>query len=236
MENSTKNSMMMPAALVIAAGLIAAAIIFKGGTTAPTVATVPTQAQQPTAIAVDITKIKTDGEPFIGKIDAPVTVALWADYQCPFCKRFDQDAVKQLMTDYVNTGKVKLVFKDFSFLGADSDTAGLAARAVWEAAPDKFAQWHEAMSGKQDAENGRWANKDDILALTKSLGIDATKVAQLMTDTATEYQKLMDADKAEGSANGINGTPGTIIGKQLLSGAQPYSAVKQLVEAELQKK
>jgi protein-disulfide isomerase len=163
-------------------------------------------------------------------------VAEWADYQCPFCKRFDQDAIKQMMTEYINTGKVKLVFKDFAFLGPDSDTASLAARAVWEVAPDKFGQWHEAMYAKQDTENGGWGSKDDILALTKSLGIDSGKVGQLMTDKAVEYQKLMDADKAEGSANGINGTPGTIIGTQLLSGAQPYAAVKQLIEAELKGK
>jgi protein-disulfide isomerase len=94
----------------------------------------------------------------------------------------------------------------------------------------------DAMYAKQDTENGGWGSKDDILALTKSLGIDSGKVGQLMTDKAVEYQKLMDADKAEGSANGINGTPGTIIGTQLLSGAQPYAAVKQLIEAELKGK
>lgn len=236
MDQSTKNSMMMPAALVIAAGLIAAAIIFKGGAAAPSVATTPTQAQQPPAVAVDIAKVKTVGSPFIGKADAPVTVAEWSDYQCPFCKRFDQDAVKQLMTDYIETGKVKLVLKDFAFLGPDSQTASLIARAVWEVAPDKFSEWHTAMFEKQDTENGGWGNKADILALTKSLGIDSIKVDQLVTSKGSDYQKAIDADKAEGGALGINGTPGTIIGKQLLSGAMPYASVKQLVDAELQKK
>ena len=142
----------------------------------------------------------------------------------------------QLMNDYVKTGKVKVVFKDFQFLGPDSQTAGLAERAVWEVAPDKFYTWHKAMYDKQDNENGGWGNKTDILALTKSLGIDSAKVEQLMTSKAAEYQKAMDADKAEGGAFGINGTPGSIIGKNLISGAQPYSAVKQLIDLALEGK
>jgi len=142
----------------------------------------------------------------------------------------------QLMKDYVNTGKVKVVFKDFQFLGPDSQTAGLAERAVWEVSPDKFYTWHKAMYDKQDNENGGWGNKADILALTKSLGIDSVKVEQLMTSKAADYQKAMDADKAEGGAFGINGTPGSIIGKNLISGAQPYAAVKQLIDLALQGK
>ncbi len=222
-------------AIVVAGILIAGAVFFglRGTGSSNVVAGVAPQQQQPQGQAVDIAKVKTVGEPFIGNPNAPVVVAEWFDYQCPFCKRFESDAVAQLMVDYIKTGKVKLVFKDFQFLGPDSQDAGLAARAIWEVAPEKFYDWHKAMFEKQDNENGGWGSRADILALAKSLGIDSAKVDQLMTSKATEYQKEMDADKAEGSAFGINGTPGTIIGKQLISGAQPYSAVKQLVELAL---
>ena len=54
-----------------------------------------------------------------------------------------------------------------------------------------------------------------------------------MTSKEDVYQKLMDADKAEASSFGINGTPGTIIGKQLIAGAQPYSGVKTTIDAEI---
>ena len=163
-------------------------------------------------------------------------MAYWFDYQCPFCQRFENDAITQLMSEYVKTGKVKIVFKDFQFLGPDSQTAGLAERAVWDVAPDKFYTWHKAMYDKQDNENGGWGNKVDILTLTKGLGIDSAKVEQLMTSKADEYQKAMDADKAEGGVFGINGTPGSIIGNNLISGAQPYATVKQLIDLALQGK
>lgn len=226
-----KNSWVIPGSIIVAGALISGAVLFGlRGAPAPTpvVQTNPTAA--PTAPAVDIAKVHTDGNPFIGKVDAPITIAVWSDYQCPFCKRFDQDAVKRLIADYADSGKVKVVFKDFAFLGSDSDDASRIGRAVWETAPDKFAAWHTAMFAQQDGENSGWGSEADILALTKSLGIDSVKVANLLKTKSDEYQKLIDADKAEADTFGINGTPGTIIGKTLLSGAVPYASVKQLVE------
>ncbi len=189
---------------------------------------------QPPAPPVDIAKVNQKGEPFIGKADAPVVMAYWLDYQCPFCKRNEEVAFPQLIKDYVDTGKVRVVFKDFQFLGPDSLTAGVAARAVWEVAPDKFGAWHKAMFDHQDGENTGWGNKDDIIAMTKTIpGIDAAKVEALMTSRAADYNKALEADSAEGNAMGVNGTPATLIGKKMLSGALPYDTLKQAVDAAL---
>ncbi len=237
MENKPINNLAVPIAIVLAGAMVAGAVLFTSAQEQNTNVAIqgnPSQ-QRPSAPPVDINQVKIQGEPFIGNLNAPITVAYWSDYQCPFCKRFESDAISQLMNDYVQSGKVKIVFKDFQFLGNDSQTAGLAARAVWELAPEKYSEWHKAMFEKQDSENSGWGNKADILALTKSLGIDSAKVAQLMSNNAVEYQKAIDADKAEGGVLGINGTPGTIIGKSLISGAQPYAVVKQTVEKELKK-
>lgn len=181
----------------------------------------------------DISKVNISSNPFVGNTNAPVVVAFWSDYQCPFCKRAEQDAMTQIYNEYVKTGKAKIVYKDYAFLGPDSITASLASRAVWEVAPDKFYEWNKAMFVKQDDENGGWGNKADILVLTKSLGIDSTKVGQLMTSKVQEYQKAMDADKAEGTSFGITGTPGTIIGTKRIVGADVYSAFKAAIEEVL---
>ena len=181
---------------------------------------------------VDVADVATDGEPFVGSATAPVAMALWTDYQCPYCRQLETTVIPTLVTDYVNAGKLRIIFKDFQFLGADSQTAGLASRAVWEVAPDKFYTWHKAMFDHQDGENVGWGSKDDILALTKSIsGIDAAKVEQFMTDHAAAYRKAMEADMAEGNAFGINGTPGAIVGKQLMVGAEPYAAFRAAIDA-----
>jgi protein-disulfide isomerase len=190
-------------------------------------------AQQPAPVA-DIAKVNLKGEPFIGDADAPVVVAYWFDYQCPFCRETEETILPDLIKDYVDTGKVRIVFKDFQFLGPDSQTAGLAARAVWDAAPDKFRAWHRAMFDKQDDENAGWGKKDDIIALTKTIpGIDVAKIEELMTSQAADYDRAMQADAAEGNAMGVGGTPSFLIGKQMMVGAQPYRVLKAAIDEAL---
>lgn len=144
----------------------------------------------------------------------------------------------QLISEYVNTGKVKIVFKDYQFLGPDSQTLGQYSRAVWATTPDKFYQWHKAIFDNQGTEKTGWATQDKILSITTSvLGVsDTSKVAALVKSDGAEYQKEMDADKAEGSADGVTGTPAMIIGKQLVSGAVPYAQIKSAMDAALASK
>ncbi|OGZ65927.1 MAG: hypothetical protein A3C58_00400 [Candidatus Staskawiczbacteria bacterium RIFCSPHIGHO2_02_FULL_34_10] len=180
--------------------------------------------------SVDISKVKIEGSPFIGNKDAKVVIAEWFDYQCPYCKKMEQEVMSKIYDEYIKTGKIKLVFKDYQFLGPDSQTAGLIARAVWEVAPDKFYEWNKAIYEKQDDENSGWGKNSDILTLTKSIGIDSVKVEKLVTEKSSEYQKLIDADKLEGTDFGVKGTPALIIGKELLGGFIPYNELKASIE------
>jgi protein-disulfide isomerase len=191
-------------------------------------------AAAPMTKPVDISTVSTEGVAFVGDPNAPVTMAYWFDYQCPFCRQVEETVIGRLLSDYVQPGKLKILFKNFAFLGPDSETAALASEAVWETAPEKFYQWHKAMFDSQGPENSGWATKDKIIALTKMVpGIDAAKIEQLMTDHAAKYQKAIEADTSEGGAMGVDGTPGAIIGKQLLVGAEPYEQFKADIDAEL---
>jgi len=62
---------------------------------------------------VDISGVSADGEPVMGQSDAPVTLYIYEDFECPFCQRFEQGALPQIVSNYVDTGQVKLVWKDF---------------------------------------------------------------------------------------------------------------------------
>jgi len=242
MGTISKRDLLTPLAIVVAGLMISGSVLWSNqrfldvaslyGTQPP--AAQSTTGEPPPAATADITKVSTEGVPFIGAADAPVVMAYWFDYQCPYCRQEEENVMPQLIADYVKPGKLRILFKDFAFLGPDSQTAGLAARAVWEVAPDKFYEWHRAMFDKQDDENAGWGNKEDIVALTKTVpGIDAAKVEQLMTDHAAEYQKAIEADGMEGGAQGVSGTPGAVIGKQLIIGAQPYQRFKAAIEGAL---
>lgn len=190
----------------------------------------------PQAAAVDIKDVKTDGSPFIGDKNAPVTIAVWFDYQCPFCKQLELGAINDINEAYVKEGTVRIVFKDFQFLGEDSDTAAVYSRAVWEAYPDQWYGWYRAMAEHQDEEHGGFGDLESINAMTAELGgIDTARIASLMEEKRAEYEAAILADRTEGTTFGINGTPGVIIGTTLFSGAQPFSAIKPLIDAELAK-
>ena len=221
-----------PIAVLVGALIIGGAFYFgQGGTgTAP-------QGQKPPAVKVNIKDVKTAGDPFIGDANAPVTIALWYDYQCPFCKRFDQDAVSQVYEKYVKTGKVKIVFKDFAFLGEDSTTAAEFGRAMWEAYPDHYYEWYQAMFVAQDDEGDKgFGDLTSIQALTAKIpGVDVGKVTKLMTDKKATYDAVIAANRTEGGNLGVSGTPAVIVGTTLLSGAQPYATLQPLIDAQLKK-
>lgn len=220
--------------LSILLGLIIVAIAIAFGTGAKTDLT---GGQQGGQAAVDIKNVSLDSSPVVGDPNAPVTMAVWFDYQCPFCKRYDTDTLSQVYTNYVATGKVKIVFKDYQFLGDDSQTAALFARALWEAYPDKFYTWLQAMFKAQDDEGDQgFGDLPSIEALTKTIpGIDVTKVESLMNGKKSQYQAAIAQDRTEGSALGINGTPGTIIGTQSFSGAVSYADISAALDAQLKK-
>ena len=219
-----------PIAVLLGAVILAGAYVFGHGVGTNNGLT---GGNQPAPATVDIKDVKTDNDPYVGDKNAPVTIALWFDYQCPFCKKLDTDTLPQVYTDYVKTGKVKIVFKDFQFLGQDSDTAAVFARAVWELYPDKFYTWYQAMFNAQDEEGDQgFGNLASIQTLTKTIpGIDADKVTALMNQKQSTYAAAVAADRTEGASFGVNGTPAMIIGTQLLAGAEPYATVKAAIDA-----
>lgn len=234
MDQTNSTRTFPPSLAIITAGvIIAGAIVFSSRP-----ATERPAPQPQMAPSVDVAKVNVKNEPFIGDANAPVTIAYWYDYQCPFCQRNEQQVLPQLIKDYVDTGKVKIVFKDYQFLGPDSQTLGKLARAVWEVAPTKFYQWHKAIFENQGTENTGWATNATLLSVTASVlgSSDAQKAMQLAVEkNADAYQRQIDADKSEGSAMGISGTPASIIGTQLISGAQPYVSFQAAIEAVLKK-
>lgn len=235
---------LLPASILIAAVLISGALVYSslqsssGSATAGNTADQPQQPQRPQdsqGASANIERVDVEGEPFIGEEDAPATMAYWFDFQCPFCKRFETQTLPTLISEYVDEGKLRIVFKDYQFLGPDSQTAGLVAQAVWEIYPDKYLKWHKAIFEAQDGENSGFGNKESILELIRNKlpAIDADKVADKIEQNRQDYQAEQDEDKSSGQGFGVQGTPGVIIGNRLISGAQPTSVFTQVIDRQL---
>lgn len=226
---------LVPISIVVAGALIAGAVYFSDSATGG-----PSQGDQP---SVNIKDVKIHpSDPVLGDKNARVTLAYWFDYQCPFCKAFDigheqipiEPTLPILMKEYVETGKLKIVFKDYAFLGPDSETAALYKHAVWEMYPDTFYEWHEAMFEAQDEENGGFGDEESILKLIRGIaGLDADALKAKVAEKRAEYLALAEANKTEGTKFGIQGTPGVITGKVLIPGADSPAAFKAAIDAQL---
>jgi protein-disulfide isomerase len=234
------SAMYLPLAIIVAGAMIAVGLFF--GLSATKGATATAGTQQP--VKVDVKDVNMTDEPFIGNANAPLTMAYWSDYQCPFCKAVEVGGVPQiqidpsiptLIKDYVDTGKLKIVFKDFAFLGKDSITGAEYARAVWHLYPDKFYVWRDAMFKAQDQEGDQgFGNAATIDALIQKLpGFDDAKIKADLTANKAKYDAAIQADTTEGSKFGVQGTPGFVIGTQSIDGAVPLSQFQSAIDSQL---
>ncbi len=106
----------------------------------------------PTAPGPDalISKVTTAGEPYVGDPNAPVTMAYYFDYQCHFCHQFMREVMPKIFDQYVKTGKLKIVIKDFQFLSPDSVVGAVYGRALWEVDPNRHFGWFMALGQIQE--------------------------------------------------------------------------------------
>lgn len=198
----------------------------------PTAPTPPAQAPQPPAPTAN--PAKPDDDPVLGKDDAPVTLIEFVDYQCPFCKRFFDQTFSQLKTEYVDTGKVKIVMRDFPLsFHQNAQKASETTECAEEGG--KFWKMHDLLFQKQD----EWASSSTANDLFKqyaaSLGLGKTFDSCLDTG---KYAQEVQKDLSDGTTAGINGTPGFwVIGKdgkgQQISGAVPFSNFKTVIDSLL---
>jgi len=90
-----------------------------------------------------ISKLIENGSPILGDSNAPITILEWGDYQCTFCYKFHQNTLGTIDDDFVKTGKVKLVFKDFTLNGPDSVLAAEASYCAED--QGKYWQYHNEL-------------------------------------------------------------------------------------------
>lgn len=158
----------------------------------------------------------------IGPADAPVTVVEFFDYRCGFCKRSAQWAV-ELPEKYDN--QVRVVFKEFPILSAESEKAALAAIAAGK--QDKYIEMHMAL---MELDNGSGFGAEQIDAAAESVGLDVAKMRADMK--SIEVQKTVADAKSLARTLNISGTPNFIVGDEMVSGADIQS-VEALIEAAL---
>lgn len=169
-------------------------------------------------------------EMVVGKADAPLTIIEYASLGCPHCASFHHDTYPQLKKDYIDTGKVKLVFRDFP-LGTPALAATMIARC---AGPQRYFGFVDMFFRAQS----QWSRANNPLeALTKVARFGGMPPADVQA--CIKNQPLLDHIQAQKSKafeqDGVNATPYFVIGTEKLSGGLPYADFQKIVERELKK-
>jgi len=165
-----------------------------------------------------------------GDANAKVTVIEFADLRCPFCEQWFQNVEPNLINDYVNTGKVKLYFRNYAFLGPASTLAAEAG----ECANDQGQWWafHDYLYKNQpDESDTSMYTNDNLAQIAGNLGMDTSQFSSCLSAPATAQKVAQDL--SDGQKAGVNGTPTTFINGVPVVGAVPYSQIKAAIDADL---
>lgn len=251
----TRPFLTTPIAIITGAIIISFSILFSGGAiqikglsvksgTTPTTAGLPESPIAPTAPEAPSgpVKVSIDDDAVLGDKNAPVTIVEFSDYECPFCKRHFDQTLPELVKNYIDTGKAKLVFRDLplSFHDPMATKEAVAANCAREQGDDStYFKFHDEIF-KRTTSNGNGLDDTKINTIASDLGLNTTDFK-----TCYDSQKSKDEvakDLADAGSAGASGTPSFVIGKstdsgeiegQLLVGAQPFAAFKTIIDEKL---
>ena len=194
--------------------------------------------QLPTEQPKPPVRISADNDPIIGDPNAPITIIEFSDFQCPFCARFDSQTLPLLVEEYIDQGKVKLVFRDFPIQSIHPNAVAASAASECANEQGKFREMHDMLFDRQS----EWSRQDGASALALfSQYATEIQLGQERFDSCLASGKYIEEirkDLEDGRDYGVSGTPGFFVGNDEigyveLKGAQPFESFKKVIDAQL---
>lgn len=169
--------------------------------------------------------VEIEGHPMKGSPDAPVTIVEFSEFQCPYCGRYTQETFPLIDETYIQTGKVKYVFRHFPLNFHEYAQKAAEASACAEE-QGMFWEYHDVLFANQDA-----LDVDSLKQYAADLGLDMAKFNACLDSGAMADR--VQQDVSDGAVLGVSGTPAFFINGIALFGAQPFSSFQDLIEEEL---
>ena len=174
------------------------------------------------------------GSPLLGSASAPITIIEFGDYQCSNCKKWFLNTKPDLVTNYIDTGKVNLIFVDIAFLGKDSIPASRATYCAEE--QGRYWDYHGFLYSNQMGIDNGWANTDSLKGYANNLGLNMELFVSCID--SGKYEKRVQFNTEESKNNGVTGTPTFFIVnkdgvQEKILGPQPFSVFEKIIESML---
>lgn len=183
-----------------------------------------------TQTLLTIQKLTENGSPILGDPSATITILEWGDYQCTFCYRFHESSLKTIIGDYIDTGKVKLVFKDFPLNGPDSILAAEASYCAED--QEKYWEYHDELYTNWGGEQTGWITRDSLNQFASTIELDL-KQFNTCLDEHLHKQRVMKLYQF-GREVGIDATPSFLIFNNenviKITGNQPIDVFIRTIE------
>ena len=196
------------------------------------------QNQLPTGQPTPIVKISADNDPIIGDPNAPISIIEFSDFQCPFCARFHIQTLPSILEEYVDQGKVKLIFRDFPIQNIHPNALPASVAAECANEQGKFKEMHDELFENQKEWSGvETANAVSLFSqYALEMGLEQEVFDSCLTNG--KYIEEIRNDLNDGRTYGVSGTPGFFIGNDQigyveLKGAQPFESFKKVIDAQL---
>ncbi len=181
--------------------------------------------EDPTAAPTENVQVSIDDDAILGDPNAPVTIVEFSDYGCPFCARHYSETMPSLMKEYIDTGKVKLVFRDFAFKGEKSQLLANAAECARPSKGDAgFYEIHDFIFENPGV------SPADIVANAKTIGYGA-EYAKCVENA--EFLAEVQKDYADAQSYGVDSTPTFFVNGDKVVGAQSYETFAAIIESKL---
>jgi len=189
-----------------------------------------------TSQEIGLSVFTENGSPYLGDPDAPITLVEFGDYQCFFCNKFFHNTEQKILENYVDTGKVKIIFKDLTIIGPDSITAAHAAHCADD--QGLFWEYHDTLYNNWNGENNGWASSENQLRMAQDVGLNIDEFTDCMLNEI--HTQIISASNADARTLGLTGTPAFfVIGSNnqvtKIPGAQPFDVFQKIFDSELEK-
>jgi len=169
----------------------------------------------------------------LGEAQAPILLEVYSDFQCSFCGRYYVETIKPMIKDYVDVGKVKLLYKDIAFEGDKSQWAAEAVHCAND--QGKFWEYHDKITTTRYQTNSTQIyNKTNLIKAAQELGLDECEFTLCLE--SGKYTKLVQND-TQGALSKISGTPTSFLNSKMVAnnkgeslGAMPYEMLKSEID------
>ena len=215
------------AAVAVFLGVVVIAQTLTGGSGTEEQITETAENTQNPGGDMEFVRREADDPRAIGSVDAPVVMTEWTDLRCPFCASISRDTLPQLITDYVDTGKIRIEFIDVAYFGEQSLDAQIAAQAA--ADQDKYIEYLTAVFDEAPEKGHADLTRDVLIDFAEQ--VDMPDMARFTSDLDDpQLRSTAEAQTLEAQQLGVTAVPFFVAGQTALSGAQPESTFRDYLD------